>query len=557
MDRNIARIKFANQPQTQLHRSAALGDMLSMPRTTIRIAAAAIAPVVVLLAASGAVNLRDQNEARRDQVIGHVRSINASLDRNVEVSLSTLRVLADAPVFMRGDWERARPRVAGVMADHPAWRNVILTDAQTKTEVWDMHAIQSKPIRPSVQAFLNSGGKDRIGNLAGDRPECPCIIVHEAIPKFGPIRYVLSVEVSPLELQRQLLQAAPSPYVGAVVDREGNFIARTKRFDQLRGERATPYVLNAIHHAPGGYYDGVTWEGLKNLTVYETSPLTGFSTHIAAPSDTFSVLGASSTGLNLLAIALALATAVAGAYYAALENRRSQRRAEREVQAQKLAAIGHFANVVAHDFNNLLTIISGSLQRIKKGALDSSQTAYVDHAISATERGALLASQLLDIARAKPIEIEPVDVGAVVREMLPLMARALGDSVDLQVKTAPDLPRVKSNRAQLETALLNLLNNARDAMPKGGVVTIEARRPAARDYVLLTVQDNGVGMPPEIAAKALDPYFTTKAAGKGTGLGLAQVQSLMTQAGGQIEIVSRQGEGARIELHFPMFEEPA
>ncbi len=528
-----------------------------MPRTTIRIAAAAVAPVIVLLAASGAVNLRDQNEARRDQVIGHVRAINASLDRNVEVSLSTLRVLADAPVFLRGDWERARLRVAGVMADHPAWRNVILTDAQNKTEVWDMRAVEPKPIRPAVLEFLNSGGNDKIGNLAGSPPECPCIVVHEAIPKFGPTRYVLSVEVSPMELQRQLIQAAPSPYVGAVVDRNGNFIARTKQFEKLRGKRATPYVLNAIHQAPGGYYDGVTWEGLKNLTVYETSPLTGFSTHIAVPSTTFSILGAGSTGLNLLAIVLALATALGGAYYAALEHRRSQRRAEREVQAQKLAAIGHFANVVAHDFNNLLTIISGSLQRIRKGALDSSQTAYVEHAVSATQRGALLASQLLDIARAKPIEIEPVDIGAVVREMLPLMARALGDAIDLQVKTAPDLPRVKSNRSQLETALLNLLNNARDAMPKGGAVTIEARRAAARDFVLLTVQDNGSGMPPDIAAKALDPYFTTKTAGKGTGLGLAQVQSLMTQSGGHVEIESRQGDGTRIELRFPVFEEPA
>ena len=167
-------------------------------------------------------------------------------------------------------------------------------------------------------------------------------------------------------------------------------------------------------------------------------------------------------------------------------------------------------------------------------------------------RGAALASQLLDIARAKPVEVEPVDIGAVTRDMLPLLARALGDAIDLQVKTAPDLPRVKSNRSQLETALLNMANNARDAMPKGGQVTIEARRAAGKNHVLLIVQDNGTGMPADVAAKALDPYFTTKEAGKGTGLGLAQVQSLMAQSDGRVEIESWPGEGTRIELQFPI-----
>lgn len=527
-----------------------------MPRTTIRIASAAIAPVIVLLAASGAVNLRDRNEASRNQVLSSVRSINAEMDRDVLVTQSALRVLADAPVIQRGDWDQARLRTAGVMADHKNWRNVILTDAQTGQEIWDMRGIEAKPMRPPVADFLKSG--QQISNLSdGERPDCPCIMVHEAIPKLGPTRFVMSVEISPLELQRSLVRATPEHYTGAVVDRAGYFIVRSSDFQNKRGALSTPYVRAAVRRGGGGDYDGVTWEGVKNISLYEVSPLTGFSTHIAMPSNVLNILGAGSAGLNLLAIALALITALLGAYYAAREHQRSQREAARQVQSQKLAAIGHFANVVAHDFNNLLTIISGSLHRIKKGELDSNQAAYVEHAVSATERGATLASQLLDIARAKPLEIEPIDIAAVTRDMLPLLARALGDSIDLQVKTAPDLPRVRSNRSQLETALLNMAHNARDAMPTGGVMTIEARRPAGRDHVLLAVQDNGAGMAPDVVAKALDPYFTTKEAGKGTGLGLAQVQSLMAQSDGRIEIESWPGEGTRIELYFPIAQKAA
>ena len=527
-----------------------------MPRTTIRIASAAVAPVVVLLAASGAVNLRDRHDASRAEVLSSVRSVNAEMDRDVLVTLSALRVLADAPVFLRRDWELARPRTADVMADHENWRNVILTDAKTKQEIWDMRDIAAKPIRPAVDDFLKTGRK--ISNLAGDkRPNCPCIMVHEAIPKLGPPSFVLSAELSPLALQRSLIKATPANDTGAVVDRNGSFIARTKDFDSKRGASSTPYVRAAIQKGGGGTYEGITWEGLKNVSVYEVSPLTGFSTHIAMPRGMLNILGAGSAGLYLIAIVLALATAVIGAYYAAREHKRAQREAAREVQSQKLAAIGHFANVVAHDFNNLLTIISGSLLRIKKGALDPNQSAYMEHAVGATERGAALASQLLDIARAKPLEIEPVDIAAVVRDTLPLLARALGDQVDLEIKTAPDLPQVKSNRSQFETALLNLVNNARDAMPKGGALTIEARRAPGKDHVELIVQDAGTGMPADIAAKALDPYFTTKGAGKGTGLGLAQVQSLMAQSNGRIEIESRLGEGTRITLHFPVRPETA
>jgi signal transduction histidine kinase len=522
-----------------------------MPRTTIRIASAAIAPVIVLLAASGAVSLRDRNDASRAEVTAAVRGVNALMDRDVLVTQSALRVLADAPVFQRMEWPVARVRTAGVMADHKNWRNVILTNAQTGQEIWDMREIAAKPMRPAVAEFLKTG--EQISNLSGgERPDCPCFMVHEAIPKLGPPRFVLSAELSPLELQRSLRNVTPASYTGAVVDRDGKFIARTSDFEAKRGTFSTPYVRDAIRKGGAGDYEGVTWEGVRNITAYEVSPLTGFSTHIAMPSNMLNILGAGSAGLNLIALALALMTAVFGAYYAAREHRRSQRESARQVQAQKLAAIGHFANVVAHDFNNLLTIISGSLQRIKKGALDSNQAAYADHAISATERGAALASQLLDIARAKPVEIEPVDIGAVTRDMLPLLARALGDTIDLQVKTAPDLPPVKSNRSQLETALLNMANNARDAMPKGGQVTIEARRAADKNHVLLIVQDNGSGMPADVAAKALDPYFTTKEAGKGTGLGLAQVQSLMAQSDGRIEIESWPGGGTRIALQFPI-----
>ncbi|WP_426020306.1 PAS domain S-box protein [Brevundimonas sp. DWR2-3-1b1] len=231
-------------------------------------------------------------------------------------------------------------------------------------------------------------------------------------------------------------------------------------------------------------------------------------------------------------------------------------------QSQKLEAIGQLTGGVAHDFNNLLAAITGSLDLLRKRLpYDPRTTPLLENAIQGAERGAILTQRMLAFARKQELKIEAVDIPQLVRGMGEFIRRSIGPNVDVRMRFADVLPRVQTDPYQLETALLNLVVNARDALPNGGEISITAeqlkvvrregeRRPGS--YVRLSVSDNGTGMPPEIVAKVTEPFFTTKGVGKGTGLGLSMVQGLAGQSGGWIEIESEIGQGARIDVWLPL-----
>lgn len=231
-------------------------------------------------------------------------------------------------------------------------------------------------------------------------------------------------------------------------------------------------------------------------------------------------------------------------------------------QSQKMEAIGQLTGGVAHDFNNLLAAITGSLDLLRKRLpYDPRTTPLLENAIQGAERGAILTQRMLAFARKQDLKLEAVDVPRLVRGMSEFIRRSIGPNIDVAMRFADRLPRVETDPYQLETALLNLVVNARDALPNGGRITISADQVVvAKDegprrvgrFVRLRVRDNGMGMPPDIAAKATEPFFTTKGVGKGTGLGLSMVQGLAGQSGGWIEIESEVGKGARIDLWLPL-----
>jgi PAS domain S-box-containing protein len=231
-------------------------------------------------------------------------------------------------------------------------------------------------------------------------------------------------------------------------------------------------------------------------------------------------------------------------------------------QSQKLEAIGQLTGGVAHDFNNLLAAITGSLDLLRKRLpYDPRMTPLLENAIQGAERGAILTQRMLAFARKQELKLEAVDIPQLVRGMGEFIRRSIGPNVDVRMRFADVLPRVQTDPYQLETALLNLVVNARDALPNGGEISITAEQAkVARtegerrigSYVRLSVSDNGTGMPPEIAAKVTEPFFTTKGVGKGTGLGLSMVQGLAGQSGGWIEIDSEVGKGTRIDLWLPL-----
>ncbi|HWA49931.1 MAG TPA: PAS domain S-box protein [Dongiaceae bacterium] len=231
-------------------------------------------------------------------------------------------------------------------------------------------------------------------------------------------------------------------------------------------------------------------------------------------------------------------------------------------QSQKLEAIGQLTGGVAHDFNNILAAILGSLELVRKRLPDDRQTsALVNNAILAAQRGATLTQRMLMFARRQKLHPERTDIPSLVRGMGGLMQRTLTSSVRIETRFPLTLPPVLVDPNQLESALLNLAINARDAMPGGGTIVIAAReesRPSLPDrttpdhLVCLSVTDNGEGMDEETLERAVEPFFTTKGVGKGTGLGLSMVKGLADESNGRLVLKSKKGQGTTVELWLPV-----
>jgi signal transduction histidine kinase len=239
---------------------------------------------------------------------------------------------------------------------------------------------------------------------------------------------------------------------------------------------------------------------------------------------------------------------------------------ERLRQSQKMEAIGQLTGGIAHDFNNLLTGIIGSLdmmqRRVSQGRYERLGD-YAKAALASANRAAALTHRLLAFARRQPLDPKPVDANALIGEMQDMLRRTLGERIRLDVLAAGALWLTRCDPNQLDSAILNLAINARDAMPSGGRITIETSNVEVRasdaiqlnpgQYVCISVQDTGVGMSADVIAKAFDPFFTTKPLGQGTGLGLSMTYGFVRQSGGDVTIKSIPGEGTAIRLYLPRF----
>ncbi|MDU6725743.1 MAG: ATP-binding protein, partial [Bradyrhizobium sp.] len=246
-----------------------------------------------------------------------------------------------------------------------------------------------------------------------------------------------------------------------------------------------------------------------------------------------------------------------------------RRRAEDTLrQSQKMDAIGKLTGGVAHDFNNMLAIVIGSLDiALRRLATEPEKaTACIENAQEGARRAAILTARLLAFSRQQPLEPESVDANKLVGGMSEMLRRTIGEDLRVEAVLAGGLWRTYADASQLENALLNLCVNARDAMPDGGRLTIETSNThldeayagqhaevTAGQYVLIAVTDTGTGMPPEVIERAFDPFYTTKGAGRGTGLGLSQVYGFVKQSGGHVKIYSEPGQGTTVKIYLPRF----
>ena len=250
------------------------------------------------------------------------------------------------------------------------------------------------------------------------------------------------------------------------------------------------------------------------------------------------------------------------AFYAEAERRELAEQALR--QSQKMEAVGQLTGGVAHDFNNLLTIIIGNLGIAKRGVVEARAERALNNALVGAERAAQLTQRLLAFSRRQPLNPRVLDVNKLIVSISDLLARTLGENIELETIGSAGLWNVEADASELESTLLNLALNARDAMPEGGKLTIETSNAylddeycrqheglTAGQYVLVAVSDSGAGMSAETIDRAFEPFFTTKEAGKGTGLGLSQVYGFMKQSDGHVRIYSEPGEGTTIKLYLP------
>ncbi len=243
-----------------------------------------------------------------------------------------------------------------------------------------------------------------------------------------------------------------------------------------------------------------------------------------------------------------------------------QRQTEEQLrQAQKLESIGQMTGGVAHDFNNLLTIVMGALGVLRSAVAGNDRASKrVDMLEIAAERGARLTRQLLAFARRQPLQPETINLHGAMQEILPLVRRAVGEDIVVESVVDGGLWNTTVDAAQFQSAVLNLAINSRHAMPNGGKLTIEVGNAALDDvyaarhadvepgqYVQFAITDTGTGMDAATLARAMDPFFTTRPAGEGSGLGLAQVYGFVKQSGGHVKIYSEPGEGTTVKLYLP------
>jgi len=395
---------------------------------------------------------------------------------------------------------------------------------------------------------------------------------------------VIAISISPGYFNDQFAQASDSPnFTAAIVRADGEILVRYPAGAGPSRLGPDAGFMQAIADRPDvGRYatDTSGFDGESRVFMYRKLPdLPVYVVHgyaAAAIRDAWIGRMASHLVFGVPATLALFGLAVVASRRAMQQTdtlaRLSEEQARREVaedslrQSQKLNSIGQLTAGIAHDFNNLLTGIGGALEMMGRRVAAPSDdfVRFLDLAKTGVSRAATLTQRLLAFSRQQPLQIESVDANRLVSGMSEMLRRTLGEQVKIETVLAGGLWRCQSDVVQLESAILNLAINGRDAMPEGGTLTIETANAHLDDayaaanvevkagqYVLIAVSDTGVGMDQEVMAKAFDPFFTTKQRGQGTGLGLSMSFGYVKQIGGHLKIYSEVGHGTVVKIYLP------
>jgi signal transduction histidine kinase len=536
------------------------------------LALAGILPLLIVSTVLVTVLSRDQRRSADRMAQTQADAMLGEVDEAIATELKLLQWVASSPSIGTGrldDFQAEAQRAVMVAKD---WTSVALIEGRTGgilVDTWpgkpsflpqistgiDLGAIL-KARGPYVSGYVEAGA---VSSQAG------ILLIAPTLQDDSTILVAALIDAPALEsLLRTVLETGNPPPQARLqlVDRTGTLLADTEgspAVGQAIGSAGRRAILSG---RSGGFTDG---EGRRGT--YGTSPISGWSVLLSLPAS--AVEGDFSRPVLVAAIGGFGAVLLAGLLAIIVIRDLGLRRKTEEAlqQAQKMELIGQMTGGVAHDFNNLLTVIGGNLDLLAS-EVDTNPRALrmVRSAARAAERGGRLTAQLLAYSRRQRLHPVPVDVNQLIGEIAELVDRIRGEAVPLVPMLGEGLWIVQVDTLQLQSSILNLVLNAREAMPRGGTLTIRTRNvepaePAASGFpggaIELAVADTGAGMTPQVAARAFDPFFTTKEVGNGSGLGLSQVFGFVQQSGGRVTIDSKEGQGTTVRILLPRLADGA
>jgi signal transduction histidine kinase/CheY-like chemotaxis protein len=540
----------------------------------------------------------EQQMARLDMVFAEqtgraVQGVDLIL-RNTIDTLQSLR--ARPPIDAKDYQETLARRIAGV----PQVSEVAITDASGRV-LYSSHAGAPHPLPPAARVLVFAQAVQPRGGLQFSEPfrgpdgKWTALMLRPIVSPDGKFDGAALAYLK-LAYFEDFYRAVDLAENGTILLhlRDGTVLARYPHNDAVVGQSYAdlpPFKDILAHDIAGTVVMDSPIDGTRRVLAIRALKAFPLAVNVSVSQDqvlaswrrqvwTFSVIAAGASAaivslLLLLAQRSRQVEVLLGEYRTAkdsaeeaqarlIEQMAERERAEAALRhAQRIEAVGQLTGGVAHDFNNLLTVLTGNIELIRKSAaLDAETTDRLEAMRVAAERGSMLTGGLLAFARRQPLSPRPVDLNAAIDGMQGLLQSALGPRMTIETRSSPDLWPAMIDPTQFELVILNLVINSRDAMPSGGLVTIEtanthrgppadAEEPAEGDYVVVTVHDNGVGMTAEVLARAFEPYFTTKPPGAGSGLGLSQVYGTARQSGGGVHIDSAPGTGTAVSVFLP------
>jgi signal transduction histidine kinase/CheY-like chemotaxis protein len=599
-------------------------------RTRLLVLVLAILIPAFLVAAFGIGYVyREAQQANRKSLQEATRALALLVDHEIGSREGILQSLADSPALDHGDlatFYRHAQKTAGslqstIVLNDPSGKVLMNTAFPfgakniIKAGIFDELRERHGPDDALLSNLYISPNR-----------KTPSIAIQLPVKRNGRILYYLAMGTSASQFQSIMAnQRMPSTWIGSIINRDGVIVARTHEPQEYVGKRAREGLLKKISETHEGMHRGITLNGMATFASFSLAPKSGWTFVVNVPRHEVrnaalrATLFAGSVALVLFGVALIvgiifarrtvgpiealrlsaeqlgrgkaivpkfsgireLDEVAAAMAQASTDIRNGKAELERRVeeavattersqrallQSQKLEALGRLTGGIAHDFNNVLQTITSGLQLAQISSTDTRIKSLTATCLSAVDRAVELTRKLMVFGRVQDARLETIGLTELLHETIPLLKSGLRSNIAFRLRMDDVLWPVTLDKLQFELALLNLAINARDAMPQGGVLEVEARNEtvseprdemASGDYVCITVSDSGEGMSTEVMAKAFDPFFTTKDVGKGSGLGLPQAYGFAKQSGGLLLLRSQPGKGTQAILYLPRAERPA